>query len=333
MVFFSLLAAVLPTILLVWLIWWADRYEREPTRLLVAAFVWGAIPAIILSLLVELVVGAPFMEGGLGNALAQTAVIAPVIEELIKGLALLGLIQFSRAEIDGMLDGIVYGALVGAGFAMTENFFYFVTSQQDMWGTLVLLRAVVFGLNHIFYTAIFGAAIGYAVGVSNRRTRRLIMLFGLLLAMGVHAFHNFTVTLTSVYPTLFFASIIMNWGGALVMLFIILGALQKERNAIRSYLKSGEAPALPSDMVRSMLALLPPRERFVPDFPWLGSQRRQRNRLYQSVAELALRRQRLARSSGDTNARLQAEIADLQSTIQTLAAAMPDASHTSANKV
>jgi hypothetical protein len=82
-----------------------------------------------------------------------------------------------------------------------------------------------------------------------------------------------------------------------------------------------------------MLALLPPRERFVPDFPWLGSQRRQRNRLYQSVAELALRRQRLACSSGDTNARLQAEIADLQSTIQTLAAAMPDASHTSANKV
>ncbi len=324
MVVLSLLAAVLPTILLVWLIWWADRYEREPTRLLVAAFAWGALPAIILSLLAEVVVGAPFMREGLGNALVQTAIIAPIVEELVKGLALLGLIRFSRTEIDGPLDGIVYGALVGAGFAMTENFFYFIAGQDTSWGSLVLLRAVVFGLNHIFYTAIFGAAAGYAVGINNRRSRHLIMLFGLMFAMAVHAFHNFTVTLTSVYPLLFLASIVMNWGGALVMLFIVLGSLQKERNAIRSYLTSTDAPPLPADMTRNMLALLPPRERFVPDFPWLASKRRQRNRLYQNVAELSLRRQRLERSSGDQRARLQTEIAELHNVIQSLIAAMAD---------
>jgi len=322
MILASLLAAILPTIFLVWLIWWADRYEREPTRLLVAAFAWGALPAILLSLLAELAVGLPFNSGGLGDALTQTAVIAPVVEEMVKGLALLGLIRFSRAEIDGALDGIVYGALVGAGFAMTENFLYFASAGgTDAWALTVILRAFVFGLNHIFYTAIFGAAVGFAVGLRQKSTRIIIMLAGLLLAMTVHAFHNFAVTLTQDFPGLFEATLLMNWGGALVMLLIVLASLQRERNSIRAYLDSPEAdPLTPEDRNR-LLAILPPRQRFIPNFRWLPRARQRENRLYQYVAELSLRRQRLPGSPEAERQRLTREIAGLQKKIGAIALA------------
>jgi len=322
MILLSLLAAVLPTIFLVWLIWWADRYEREPAKLLIAAFTWGALPAIILSLIAELMAGAPFAGDGLGGALVQSAMIAPVVEEIVKGLALLGLIRFSRFEIDDTLDGVVYGALVGAGFAMTENFFYFISaSGPGDWAVTVLLRGFIFGLNHIFYTAFFGAAVGLALGVGNKTVRKIIMLLGLGLAMTLHAFHNFAVTLTSVYPLLFVASVLMNWGGALVMLLIVLASLQRERNTIRAYLDSDDAAPLSPEDRRRLLAILPPRERLIPNFSWLSPASQRRNRLYQYVAELSLRRQRLTTSPEAERLRLTREIAGYQEKIQAIAAA------------
>lgn len=322
MIFFSALAAFLPTLFLVWLIWWADRYEREPAALLIAAFVWGAIPAILLALVAEIVAGVPFDGEGLGNALAQSALIAPIVEELVKGAALLGLLRFARAEIDDILDGIVYGALIGAGFAMTENFLYFLSSASlGQWTMTVILRALVFGLNHSFYTAIFGAAVGMAAPRSDVSTRKLLMAMGLALAMMAHAFHNLIITLTQALPLLFLAGVLMDWGGALVMLAIVLIALGRERNAIRAYLDALQARGLSPDDRRRLLALLPPRERLLPNFPWLGPERQRRNRLYQSVAELALRQQRLQRSpSAAKRTQLQQEITELQARIDTLTA-------------
>ncbi len=318
----SLLAAVLPTIFLVWLIWWADRYEREPTRLLIAAFAWGALPAILLALIAELAVGFPFDGGGLGDALVQTALIAPVVEEVVKGAALLGLIRFSRAEIDGVLDGVVYGALVGAGFAMTENFLYFMSSgDTGVWLLTVILRSFVFGLNHIFFTSIFGAAVGYAVALRSKSAARGVMLLGLLLAMGAHAFHNFAVTLTDAFPPLFLVTLLMNWGGALVMALIALASLQRERNGIRAYLDSPQAAPLSPEDRRRLLAILPPPQRFIPNFPWLPPARQRDNRLYQYVAELALRRQRLSGGDEAERQRLSREIAGLQEKIEAIAIA------------
>ena len=125
----SVAAAVIPTLLYTWLVWLCDRYEREPWPLLAAAFLWGAIPAIVLSLVAELILHVPL--GALRSSTARDLVaaggIAPLVEEPIKAAALLGVFWFAHQEFDDILDGIVYGALVGFGFAMTENFFYFVS--------------------------------------------------------------------------------------------------------------------------------------------------------------------------------------------------------------
>ena len=84
----SVMAALIPTIFYVALAWWLDRYEKEPLWLLTITFLWGAIPAIVLSLVAEIVLDIPVQAFvlGQGGTLISTAVIAPVVEEIAKGI-------------------------------------------------------------------------------------------------------------------------------------------------------------------------------------------------------------------------------------------------------
>ncbi|MCO6452329.1 MAG: PrsW family intramembrane metalloprotease [Caldilineales bacterium] len=237
----AFLAALLPTIIYVYLIWWCDQYEREPAWLLLVAFLWGAIPAILLSLGAEVVLGNAYDAFALGlqGSLRRVVIISPVVEELAKGLALLGLILFFSQEIDGVLDGIIYGALVGIGFAMTENFFFLNRAAQagiqDLL-TTALVRTLVFGLNHAYYAAIIGAAIGLAAWQTNSMKRALIILGGLASAMLVHALHNLTTILAAYYPLLTLFSVLLNWGGVALFVVIILLSIGEVRERMQLYL-------------------------------------------------------------------------------------------------
>src|SRR4030042_5572717 len=111
----TLLASVAPAVVYSLVIWWLDRYEKEPWGLLMATFIWGAAPAIILSLMAEFILGIPFYTL-LDQAAAQLisgSLVAPVVEEVLKGVAIVLVFLLFRHEFDGILDGIVYGALGG----------------------------------------------------------------------------------------------------------------------------------------------------------------------------------------------------------------------------
>jgi hypothetical protein len=110
---------------------------------------------------------------------------------------------FARDEIDSTLDGLVYGALVGVGFAMTENILYFGQAYLEggfrEFGTLVLGRAVLGGFGHPAYTAITGAAIGWSRGRYGRGIARVIVpILGWALAVALHVAWNGGLVLTTV---------------------------------------------------------------------------------------------------------------------------------------
>ncbi len=182
-----LLAAIVPTYLYVRLFYWADRYEREPRWLATVAFLWGAIPAIIASLIGEMIVEVPIgdaalMTGSIFSAILEDAIYAPIIEELTKGFALLLIFWFMRREFDGVLDGLIYGALIGFGFAMTENIFYFIGAfDEGGFGNLaivIILRTVIFGLNHALYTGLTGIGLGFARNATTSLGRLIWPLVG-----------------------------------------------------------------------------------------------------------------------------------------------------------
>jgi protease PrsW len=179
-----LLLYALPVFLVVYVL---DLYEREPPSLLAAATLWGAVAATTL---------AAIANGGWGLVVARVggpefaarwtaALTAPFVEETLKGVGVVLIVLIARDEVDDMLDGFVYGALCGLGFAIVEDVFYFmgVFGGQPA-GVLrgFFLRVVASGLySHVLYTGLVGMGIGYVVSRRSGTSlaRRLLVCTGL----------------------------------------------------------------------------------------------------------------------------------------------------------
>jgi len=193
----ALIIPVIPAVGIFLLVNFMDRYEREPWFLRLAAFLWGAIIAIPPALFIERQVDA-ILNGWLvshANNLFLHALMqglnAGVTEETIKGLGLLLLFIILRDEFDNVTDGIVYGALIGAGFAMVENFGYFASSGNNFLVVLIVGRIVLGWLGHSTFIACFGAALGYIRHTRSRWKQILVPLLGYLLAVSLHTLFDF----------------------------------------------------------------------------------------------------------------------------------------------
>jgi RsiW-degrading membrane proteinase PrsW (M82 family) len=240
-IFLVLLFGILPMVAYALILWWFDRYEKEPLGLLLAAFLWGAVPAVIFSLITEVVLDIPisyFVEPVAAD-LIGAAVIAPVAEEVFKGTALVLLLLFFRSEIDSPLDGIIYGGLVGFGFAAVENVLYFsVEALESGPGAVVLLavlRAFIFGLNHALFTGLVGLGLALARTVRSPWIKIGAPVVGLLAGMAAHGIHNGSVSFADLcWPCLItFAS---DWGGVMVLFGVIIWASVREQRWIVTYL-------------------------------------------------------------------------------------------------
>ena len=182
----TLLAAIsFPLLILI--LFWLDRYEPEPTRYRLAAIGWGGVVAVAFSLVAE---GVLFALPGT-TTFVDTAVIAPLVEEAGKGLFLVVVVIFRRTQIHGLLDGLIYGALVGVGFAFVEDIVYYLSSLQA--GALPLtffLRGVMGPFAHPLFTSAVGIGIGIAVTTRRPAVRVLAPILGYAAAVLMHAIWN-----------------------------------------------------------------------------------------------------------------------------------------------
>ncbi len=235
----SILAAVIPTLLYVGLIYWIDRYEKEPWWLLTAAFLWGAIPSILVAFVFNSILSVPFyyLAGDVAGEALSASLIAPPVEETFKGLALLIIFFRWRHEIDSPLDGIIYGAMVGMGFAMVENVYYFINVYADggveAWSVNIFVRSIVFGLNHALFTSMTGLGIALARMSTNALVRLAAPIGGWFMAMFLHFLHNAAVSTGSL---LCFVALLFDWGGVVLTLLIVVWALLQEQRWIKDYL-------------------------------------------------------------------------------------------------
>ncbi|NJN79372.1 MAG: PrsW family intramembrane metalloprotease [Anaerolineales bacterium] len=139
-------------------VYWLDRYEKEPKALIGAAFFWGVVIAAGGAFILNTVfgIGLYMFTGSESVAEFGTAsIIAPVIEEILKGLAVAVVFFLFRKEFDSVLDGIIYGSIVGLGFAATENTLYIYRNGYLEGGweglfVLVIIRVILVGWMHAF---------------------------------------------------------------------------------------------------------------------------------------------------------------------------------------
>jgi protease PrsW len=152
------------------LIYLLDLFEREPIPLLVAAFVWGAVAATTLSAIGNAGWAVVVLRlGGAGFATTWSAALtAPFVEETLKGVGVVLLALIARDEFDDRIDGFVYGALCGLGFAVVEDVFYFMAVfGGEVEGVLqgFFVRVLASGLySHVLYTGLVGMAVGIVAG-------------------------------------------------------------------------------------------------------------------------------------------------------------------------
>src|SRR4026207_528971 len=188
-------------------LWFLDRRERESPWLFTSAFLWGGLIATTLALPVNSTVlyfVAQWREGNaaLKDMLGPEAALmigapiaAPLVEETTKGLGLLLLFWLARSEFDNVRDGLVYGALIGAGFNWFESALYvqqnFVEFGDAPLGFQLGMRYAWLGLaGHAMFSGIFGASLGFARATRSRWLAWIAPLVGFALAVLAHAWNN-----------------------------------------------------------------------------------------------------------------------------------------------
>ncbi len=306
----SFIAAFVPTCFFVALAYLLDRYEKEPFWILAGTFLWGALPAIILSLVTEVVLDIPIqvLATGQGADLLSAAFVAPVVEEVAKAIPLVAIFLVRRKEFDGIMDGLIYGAVVGFGFSMTENVFYFVSAFDGGgwvdWGVLVVMRGLVFGLNHALFTSALGAALGYARYATRPLTRRIAPLVGLFGAIALHMIHNFFVSLPDA-SLLCLVSLGADWLGVIVWLILMLVATRKEQQWITEELQEEVNDGLltPEQARASARYRTRLRDRFATMRAHGVGRAYHLTRLHNAAAELAFKKRQL-RLHGDEGGNL-----------------------------
>lgn len=178
LLFIWLTVAVLvpPVLLMIWLRG-QDRYEPEPWALVLLAFGWGALCGFFAQY---------------ANSFVGFAPVAGLTEEIPKALIVLviGTHHVWRKEVNGPVDGLIYGAVAGLGFEAMENFQY-VLSLGTQWGDFVsafILRSGI-PFSHMMWTGLTGSYMGLMM-LRHGRIRPRDLFVGVVPAVVLHAANN-----------------------------------------------------------------------------------------------------------------------------------------------
>ena len=208
--FIAAVVAFIPAVIYLMPLIWLDRYDPEPFWLLALAFAWGALVAVVVSFIVNTVIGAGTIVVALNMGFSEVealqigqnigaVVSAPIFEEGSKGLGLLALLIFFRRYFDDILDGIVFAGVIALGFATVENVLYYgrALGGGGFGGLAILfvLRGIMSPFAHVTFTSMTGIGCGIARESHKKIVRVIMPIVGYFGAVVLHAIWNAMATI------------------------------------------------------------------------------------------------------------------------------------------
>lgn len=248
--FVGAILALIPLGIVLFGVRWIDRWEPEPRVLLLIGFLWGATASIVIALVVDAGVSLLYAAGGADVNTTQYWQIgfqAPIVEEIAKGFGVLLIYLFARRYFDGPVDGLVYAAIVAAGFAFTENIQYFALQIAESGtldvqvGQIFFIRGIMSPFAHVMFTGLTGLFIGLAARKGTTLGGIGGFFIGLVPAIILHGFWN--QILFYIYSDLQFYIYYMLVQVPLFVLAIVGVILLRRREAKMTQLRLGEYAA------------------------------------------------------------------------------------------
>ncbi|TDD16140.1 PrsW family intramembrane metalloprotease [Nonomuraea diastatica] len=248
--FIALMLALAPVPLLLAAVLALDRMEPEPRSNLIFAFAWGAgiavlVAGVINSLNLHYIIDTARLSEASARNIAATFG-APVVEETMKGLVLLGLLRFRRAELDGPTDGVIYASMVGLGFAMSENVSYYIAALSGSGvkglAVTVVLRGILSPLAHPLFSSMIGVAVAYAAQRGGG-DRIFPVLAGWSAAMILHGLWNGLASYGG------FPGLVVAYLTLLVVLVVLIGVVFRDRRRIVALIQRYLPPYEPTKLV------------------------------------------------------------------------------------
>jgi RsiW-degrading membrane proteinase PrsW (M82 family) len=283
---------------------WLDRWEPEPPRLLVFAFLWGASVAVLLASIIQI-----YAESLLNPDLTDTESVsafsvvlgAPLTEEAAKGLFLLLMMTGRRRnELNSLTDCLVYAGLVGAGFAWLEDILYIANGESVSDSLLTAAVRLIMGpFAHSLFTTMTGIGVYFALQQRNGIAKAGCIVLGYLGAVFMHGLWNGSSLVGFEAYLLVYAL----WMVPIFVLVIVLAVQSRRREQLvtASKLPGMVSAGLVTPNEATWLGSLKARKVAIAEATRLGGKPagRTAKRFAYQVVELAFVRDRIDRGFGD----------------------------------
>jgi RsiW-degrading membrane proteinase PrsW (M82 family) len=216
-----LLASLLPIVVFLIALVFLDSFKLIKVQQLLALIVIGGLAAVV-----AFPINTSVFQGSSAHAYYYSRLVAPLIEELLKGACIVWLL--ANGYIAFMVDAAIFGFALGAGFVLVENTYYAGALASDASSMVWLLRGFGLAIMHGGTTAMLGV-IG-STAVNDRAARKAARIAqGFIVAWAIHAFYN-----TSLFgPTVSAVLVIVGLPVVFALTFV------RSEHALRNWLTEG----------------------------------------------------------------------------------------------
>jgi RsiW-degrading membrane proteinase PrsW (M82 family) len=297
---FVLSSVAMAVVLLAYL--WLDRWEPEPMRLLVLAFLWGASVAVVVSVILGLYLESLINTGETETISAASVVVgAPMIEEAAKGLFLLLMMTGRRRnELNSMTDCLVYAGITAAGFTWLEDILY-ISGGESLGDSLLTaaMRLIMAPFAHSLFTTAFGIGVYFALQQRNVIGKVGCVLLGYIGAVLMHGLWNGSSLLSTATYFLVYALWMLPIFGLAIWLGV--ASRRREQRVVAAKLPGMVAAGLVTPNEATWLGSIRTRKLAIGQATRLGGRPAAKGvkDFAAQVVELAFVRDRIDRGFGD----------------------------------
>lgn len=182
------LIAILPSIIITWIIYFHDQYEREPIGLIIKTFLFGVF-IILPTLVIENVLLSIFILPGIWESFYTAFIVAGFTEEFLKRQVVLRIVYKNR-EFSEKFDGIAYCVYAALGFATIENIMY-IANQYTLQPLIGFYRGIFSVPAHCLFAISMGYYLSLAKFCEDSSKRKGYLAKSLWIPVIFHGIFNF----------------------------------------------------------------------------------------------------------------------------------------------